>query len=143
MTHAGTASDWADPARRARHSLKVEFAAATPRPGETAVRTRLSRESNARKCAISLPSYAVLELLRDMAFDLTWSWEPKVQAFFQTLDPQLWEESSHNPVVLLDRLGPEGISRAMERPEVQAAWEESQNRLREHRERRPPPLDAG
>jgi starch phosphorylase len=77
-----------------------------------------------------------------MALDLTWSWEPKIQGFFQTLDPQLWEESSHNPVVLLARLGPEGISRAMERPEVQAAWEEAQNRLREHRERRPPPLDA-
>jgi glycogen phosphorylase len=78
-----------------------------------------------------------------MALDLTWSWEPKIQTFFQTLDPQLWEESSHNPVVLLARLGPEGISRAMERPEVQAAWEEAQNRLREHRERRPPSLEAG
>src|ERR1700736_841357 len=85
----------------------------------------------------------VLDELRGMALDLTWSWEPRIRRFFEGLAPRLWEESAHNPVVLLARLGEAGISSAMQRPEVQAAFEEARNALREHRERRPPPLDAG
>jgi glycogen phosphorylase len=85
----------------------------------------------------------VQDELRELALDLTWSWEPRIRRFFEVLDPRLWEDSAHNPVVLLTRLGESGISSAMQRAEVRAAFEEAQNALREHRERHPPPLDAG
>jgi Protein of unknown function (DUF3417) len=45
----------------------------------------------------------VVDLLKELAFDLTWTWEPRIQAAFEALDPELWEESGHNPVVLLAR----------------------------------------
>jgi glycogen phosphorylase len=85
----------------------------------------------------------VLDLLKELAFDLTWSWEPRIQAAFEALDPDLWEESGHNPVVVLSRLGEEGVARALERPETMAALDLADKALREHRDRRPADLDAG
>src|SRR5438132_11036 len=51
MTGAGTPSDWTDPARRVRHSLKVEVAAPTPRPGEAA-QNRLGEHRERRPPAL-------------------------------------------------------------------------------------------
>jgi starch phosphorylase len=85
----------------------------------------------------------VLDVLKELAFDLTWTWEPRIQALFETLDPRLWEESSHNPVVVLARLGEQGVAAALERPDVRTALEGAQQALKEYRERRPPALDAG
>ncbi|MDQ6744205.1 MAG: DUF3417 domain-containing protein, partial [Candidatus Dormibacteraeota bacterium] len=85
----------------------------------------------------------VLDLLKELAFDLTWSWEPRIQAAFEALDPDLWEESGHNPVVVLSRLGEEGVARSLERPETMAAVDLAEKALREHRDRRPADLDAG
>ena len=85
----------------------------------------------------------VLNLLKELAFDLTWSWEPRIQAAFEALDPDLWEESGHNPVVVLSRLGEEGVAKALERPEAKAALDLAEKALAEHRNRRPADLDAG
>ena len=52
----------------------------------------------------------VVDLLKELAFDLTWTWEPRIQAAFEALDPELWEASGHNPVVLLNRLGQDGVA---------------------------------
>jgi starch phosphorylase len=62
-----------------------------------------------------------LDELKALAVDLTWTWEPRIQELFATLDPGLWEESGHNPIILLAKLGPEGVAAARERPEVQRA----------------------
>jgi starch phosphorylase len=41
--------------------------------------------------------------LREIAYNLWWSFTPEAQALFETLDPQAWKRSRHNPVrVLLD-----------------------------------------
>ncbi|MCU0610311.1 MAG: alpha-glucan family phosphorylase [Candidatus Eisenbacteria bacterium] len=37
----------------------------------------------------------------DLAYNLWWTWNPEAQELFRTIDPDLWEESRHNPVKLL------------------------------------------
>jgi len=85
----------------------------------------------------------VVDLLKELAFDLTWTWEPRIQAAFEALDPELWEESGHNPVVLLARLGEDGVNAALERPGVRETVELAERALKEHRDRPPANLDAG
>jgi glycogen phosphorylase len=83
-----------------------------------------------------------MDELHTLALDLTWSWDPRIQALFLALDPELWEKSAHNPAVLLARLGNEGVERALERPEVRDALHAARAAYREHKDRRQPFLDA-
>ncbi|MDR2422320.1 MAG: alpha-glucan family phosphorylase [Deltaproteobacteria bacterium] len=39
--------------------------------------------------------------LRRMAYNVFFSWQSEIRDIFQRVDPQLWEQSGHNPVVLL------------------------------------------
>ncbi len=84
----------------------------------------------------------MLDELSSLALNLRWGWEPRIRAVFETLSPELWEETHHNPVVLLARLGPEAVEAAAEREEVVLALKVAQAAEQEHRERRPPFYDA-
>ncbi len=42
-----------------------------------------------------------LEKLRDVAYNLHWSWNPDARELFRRLDRELWEETNHNPVMML------------------------------------------
>src|SRR5438874_3337473 len=44
---------------------------------------------------------AVLEPLREMTFNLWWTWEPSARRLFRQLDPELWNRTNHNPVRML------------------------------------------
>src|SRR5882762_7984594 len=44
---------------------------------------------------------AVLEPLREMTFNLWWTWEPSARRLFRHLDPDLWNRTNHNPVRML------------------------------------------
>src|SRR2546422_4179805 len=44
---------------------------------------------------------AVLEPLREMTFNLWWTWEPLSRRLFRHLDPDLWNRTNHNPVRML------------------------------------------
>jgi glycogen phosphorylase len=85
----------------------------------------------------------VLDELRDIALDLTWTWEPRIQALFAELDPELWDRCAHNPTALLARLGPEGVERALARPSAREALERARAALGQYRSRPPAPIDAG
>jgi glycogen phosphorylase len=50
----------------------------------------------------SLPP--VLEPLSDLAFNLHWEWDPEAIDLFRRLDPDLWEASGHNPVLMLGNI---------------------------------------
>ena len=39
--------------------------------------------------------------LRDLAFNLWWSWNPAAQALYHEIDPELWKRVNHNPVKFL------------------------------------------
>ena len=47
----------------------------------------------------TLPS--ALEPLREMSFNLWWTWEPTARRLFRHLDPDLWTRTNHNPVRML------------------------------------------
>src|SRR5712671_1943601 len=44
---------------------------------------------------------AALEPLREMVFNLWWTWEPSARKLFRHLDPELWNQTNHNPVRML------------------------------------------
>jgi starch phosphorylase len=44
---------------------------------------------------------ASLEPLREMSFNLWWTWEPSARRLFRHLDPELWDRTNHNPVRML------------------------------------------
>jgi len=45
-----------------------------------------------------------LEALRELAYNLWWTWNVDARDLFSRLDMDLWEETRHNPVALLNRI---------------------------------------
>jgi starch phosphorylase len=84
----------------------------------------------------------VLEELSEFAYDLLWTWQPRIEALFRTIDPDLWKSTRENPVLLLNQLGEEGLRRACEREEVRQAYEGAKAARGEYYDRNPRFLDA-
>lgn len=53
-----------------------------------------------------------LELLKELSYNLWWTWNPEAISLFRRLDPDLWEETNHNPVMLLSRVSQERLLEA-------------------------------
>ena len=58
---------------------------------------------------------AALEPLREMTFNLWWTWEPSARRLFRHLDPELWDRTNHNPVRMLRAFPAERDSRKFRR----------------------------
>jgi len=84
----------------------------------------------------------VLEELNHFAHDLLWTWEPRIENLFRTLDPERWEATRQNPVLMLTQLGTEGLAAAAEREDVHAALDGARAAYREYYDRHPPFMDA-
>ena len=52
---------------------------------------------------------AELACLSEMARNIWWSWTPEAREMFKSLNPTLWKECGHNPVLLLERLSFEAL----------------------------------
>jgi starch phosphorylase len=48
-----------------------------------------------------------LQVLRTIGMNLWYTWNPDANRLFQALDPDLWEECGHNPILLLANLSPQ------------------------------------
>jgi len=48
--------------------------------------------------------------LQRLAYNLCFSWKDEIQDLFQRLDPRLWEECGHNPVLLLGLVSQERLN---------------------------------
>lgn len=46
-----------------------------------------------------------LKPLRKLSENLWWAWNTEARELFQYIDPKIWEECEHNPIVLLDKVG--------------------------------------
>jgi glycogen phosphorylase len=77
-----------------------------------------------------------------LAFDLLWTWQPAIQNLFCTIDPEKWEQTHQNPVLMLTQLGDDGLNAALEREEVKRALDEAKSAFRQYYDRHPPFLDA-
>jgi len=51
-----------------------------------------------------------LEGLSRLAYNLCFSWKDEIQDLFQRIDPRLWEECGHNPVLLLGLVSQERLN---------------------------------
>ncbi len=47
--------------------------------------------------------------LYELAYNLWWSWHPEALALYRNLDPDLWEETEHNPVHFLSEVQPQRL----------------------------------
>ncbi|MFY9616394.1 MAG: alpha-glucan family phosphorylase [Candidatus Dormiibacterota bacterium] len=56
--------------------------------------------------------------LEALAYDMTWTWDSTIRRAFEHLDPALWRESGHNPVVMLQLMAPEARAQAVLHPEI-------------------------
>ncbi|MDA3879220.1 MAG: alpha-glucan family phosphorylase [Prolixibacteraceae bacterium] len=45
-----------------------------------------------------------LNSLKEISKNLWWTWNTKARELFEYIDEEIWEESSHNPIVLLDKV---------------------------------------
>ncbi|MBN1423616.1 alpha-glucan family phosphorylase [Candidatus Fermentibacteria bacterium] len=52
-----------------------------------------------------------LRPIEDLAYNLWWTWNPSAQDLFRSIDPDLWEETRHNPVRLLGGVPPRKLER--------------------------------
>jgi starch phosphorylase len=68
-----------------------------------------------------------LERLRDIAYNLWWSWAPVGQDLFIRLDPDLWETVHGNPIELLARVDQDRLNEASTddafTSHLEAAWQ--------------------
>ncbi len=55
-----------------------------------------------------------LQVLRNIGMNVWFSWNPQMNRLFQALDPDLWEECSHNPILLLANLSQDRIRDILE-----------------------------
>jgi glycogen phosphorylase len=69
---------------------------------------------------IELPP--VMERLRELAYDLWWSWSPEATRLYAWIDPDHWRRY-HNPVELLINVEPHHWQRLLSDPEFQRAYE--------------------
>ncbi|MEW5844076.1 MAG: alpha-glucan family phosphorylase [Bacteroidota bacterium] len=51
-----------------------------------------------------------LEPLREIAYNLFWSWNHDAIELFRRLDRKLWEDSHHNPVLMLGKIGQDRLN---------------------------------
>src|SRR6202140_4900776 len=84
----------------------------------------------------------LVEDLNELAHDLLWTWQPRIENLFRTLDAELWESTHQNPVLLLARMGEEGVARASEREDVRAALDGARAARRDYYEQKPRFMDA-
>lgn len=57
-----------------------------------------------------------LEQLRELAYNLYWTWNPNIMQLFRRLDSTLWEETHHNPVMLLGKIDQDRLREAAQDP---------------------------
>ena len=55
---------------------------------------------------------ASLERLRELAYNLRWSWNHDTIELFRRLDSDLWETSGHNPVRMLGTINQKRLEEA-------------------------------
>lgn len=67
--------------------------------------------------------------LRELAYNFWWSFSPDALELFARLDPSLWEELNHNPVLLLRRIPQPRLNEAARDPETLALYDSVLGRL--------------
>src|SRR5262245_25168171 len=62
--------------------------------------------------------------LRELAYDLWWTWNP-AREVFRKLDYTLWRQTAHNPVMMLNRIGGDALERAATDPAFLGVYDDA------------------
>jgi starch phosphorylase len=73
-----------------------------------------------------------LQVLRNLAMNLWCTWNPDASRLFQALEPDLWEDSGHNPVLLMNNLSLERIAEILRDASLMAAITDLSNSFEEY-----------
>ena len=76
--------------------------------------------------------------MSDLAYNLLWSWDHSIRSLFRRLDPVLWKNSGHNPVLMLGRVPQATLERAAADPRFLAAYRRACERYDTYLERSEP-----
>ncbi len=63
-----------------------------------------------------------LSRIVELAYNLWWSWHPEAQQIFRRIDPRLWEDVYHNPVLFLREVRQSSLDQAANDPEFIRAY---------------------
>src|ERR1700686_4208396 len=63
-----------------------------------------------------------LSRMRDLAYNLLWSWDHNIRSLFRRLDSALWKNCGHIPVLMLGRVPQATLERAAADPKFLAAY---------------------
>ena len=73
-------------------------------PPKTYVRPAVSNDPIWKSAMVKFKVPDSLKNLDKLAKNLWWTWHPEAGALFAAIDPELWKESGHNPICLLNLL---------------------------------------
>jgi starch phosphorylase len=57
-----------------------------------------------------------LSRLPELSYNLLWSWDHTIRSLFRRLDPALWKDSNHNPILLLGRISQAALDKSATDP---------------------------
>ena len=75
-----------------------------------------------REFLVSPALPAALSRLGELANNLLWSWDYTIRTLFRRLDPTLWAQCNHNPVLMLARIPQQTLERMASDPRFLAAY---------------------
>ncbi len=78
-----------------------------------------------------------LSRLAELARNIWWAWNNEATSLFKFLDPELWEEVEHNPVLLLERMSYNQLKELSANEEVQARLNSVYSKFRAYMDVKP------
>lgn len=73
-----------------------------------------------------------LEPLRQLAYNLHWDWNAETKDLFRRLDPDLWESSRHNPVLMLGTISQQRLMEVVEDDGFLAQMDRAAQQLKDY-----------
>ncbi|NWF88418.1 MAG: alpha-glucan family phosphorylase, partial [Ignavibacteriaceae bacterium] len=73
-----------------------------------------------------------LEKLREIAYNLIWTWNPDIRELFKRLDRDLWIETNHNPVMMLGLISQERLIEVAQDDGFRAHLDRGYNNLKQY-----------
>ena len=73
-----------------------------------------------------------LEKLREIAYNLFWTWNPDIRELFKRLDRDLWVETNHNPVMMLGLISQERLLEVSQDDGFKAHLDRAHNNLKQY-----------
>jgi phosphorylase/glycogen(starch) synthase len=76
-----------------------------------------------------------IEVLKELACNLWWSWNDEAKELFRRIDPSLWEETQQNPCILIERVDYKRLKVLSEDEEFLADLDSVYSEFREYMDR--------